>query len=69
MRKKPTEAVSKQFLSNKSKVEYLTLAILHLLIGLRLYIGGPLNQLPNYFLIESTKNNHNPQNAVQIYKT
>ena len=27
--------------------EDLTLEILHLLIGLFLYIGGPLNQLPN----------------------
>ena len=68
MCKIPTEAVSKQFLSNKSKVEYLTLAILHLLIGLRLYIGGPLNQLPNYLLTKTTNNDHNPHNAVKNYK-
>ena len=35
--------------------EGLTLAILHLLIGLCLYIGGPLNQLLDYFLTETTK--------------
>ena len=43
MRNKPTED------------EALTLAILHLFIGLRLYIGGRLNQVPNYFLTKSTK--------------
>ena len=35
--------------------EGLTLAILYILISLCLYIHGALNQLPNYFLTESTK--------------
>ena len=44
-----------KYAQEKKTEEDLTLAILHLLIGLHVYIGGPLNQLPNYFLTKSTK--------------
>ena len=42
-------------LSLRRILEPLTLALLNLFIGLRLYIGGPLNKIPNYFLTKTTK--------------
>ena len=49
-----TRVLQKVLFTKNDKI-ILTLTIQHLLIGLCLYIQGPLRQLPNYILTNSTK--------------